>query len=185
MLRLLLSLRYLMLLASLGAMLGALLMFWAGTVKLGDATRSAISGEVDAKALTASVLGATDMLLFGIVLVIFAYAVAFGFVLEVSDEMRGRMPAWMRVEGVSELKHTLVEVILVYLIVDFATDLAEGDAHLTWEALVMPISIVLIAGALRLLGGNRPEPDAAGSRAPSHRGSDVRERARSDLLDKE
>ncbi len=160
MLRLLLSLRYVMLLASLGAMLGALLMFSIGGAQLVTGARSAIAGEIGTKALTAFVLGATDMFLFGIVLVIFAYAVAFGFVLDVTAETRDRMPAWMRVEGVSELKHTLVEVILVYLIVDFATDLAEGDAHLSWQALVMPISIVLIAGALRLLRNDRPEPKA-------------------------
>jgi len=51
----------------------------------------------------------------------------------------------------SELKHTLVAVIVVYLVVDFATDVAQANAALSWEALVKPLSIVLIAGALWLL----------------------------------
>ena len=53
--------------------------------------------------------------------------------------------------SVYELKHTLVAVIVVYLVVDFATDVAQESASLTWDTLVRPISIVLIAGALWLL----------------------------------
>jgi uncharacterized membrane protein YqhA len=169
MFRFLLSLRYLMLFASAGAMFGALLMFWAAGAQLVTGTESALAGEAG-KAITASVLAATDKLLFGIVLVIFAYAITFGFMIEVPDETWKRMPAWMRVSGVSELKHTLVEVVLVYLIVDFATDLAEDDTHVSWPTLVMPISIVLIAAALRLLGTDRREP-ARSDRSPHGRTS--------------
>ncbi len=57
----------------------------------------------------------------------------------------------MRIESLSELKHTLVEVILVYLVVDFATDVADATTHLTWDSLVMPTAILLVAGALRLM----------------------------------
>jgi uncharacterized membrane protein YqhA len=85
------------------------------------------------------------------VLVIFAYAIAFGFVIVLSAEQRERLPRWMRISSISELKHTLVAVIVVYLVVDFATDVAQASASLTWDTLVRPISIVLIAGALWLL----------------------------------
>jgi hypothetical protein len=37
----------------------------------------------------------------------------------------------MRVNGVSELKDTLVEVILIYLLVDFATDWPESEGELS------------------------------------------------------
>jgi hypothetical protein len=36
-------------------------------------------------------------------------------------------------------------------VVDFATDVAQASASLTWDTLVRPISIVLIAAALWLL----------------------------------
>jgi uncharacterized membrane protein YqhA len=156
MLRLLLAMRFVMLLASFGAVLGALLMFAIGGAELAAAVSLVAAGEEGAKAVTATVLGATDALLFGIVLVIFAYAIAFGFVFEISERARARVPAWMRLEGVSELKHTLVEVILVYLIVDFATDVAKSEAHLSWQTLVKPLAILAIAAALRLLSGGRP-----------------------------
>ena len=150
MLRVLLPLRFIMLVASLGAALGALTMFWLGAMKTWSALRAAFAGE-GTRAAIASVMGATDAYLFGVVLVIFAYAITFGFVIELAPRERERLPEWMRVEGVADLKRILVEVILVYLIVDFATDVAETETHLDWHMLVMPGSVLLIAAALRLL----------------------------------
>jgi len=158
MLRIVLSLRVVMLLASFGAVLGAALMFWLGFSKLLKSASAALAVELDANAIITGVMGATDAFLFGVVLIIFAYAIAFGFVFEASEPGAGRTPTWMRVSSVGELKHTLVGVILVYLIVDFATDIAVSETHLTWQTLVMPLSIFLIAGTLRLLDGAHPSP---------------------------
>jgi len=133
-------------------------MFWLGFSKLLHSASAAPAAETDAKAVTAGVMGATDAFLFGVVLIIFAYAIAFGFAFEAPEGWAGRMPTWMRVNSIGELKHTLVGVILVYLIVDFATDIAASETHLTWQTLVMPLSIFLIAGTLRLLDGAHPSP---------------------------
>ena len=152
MLRLFLALRFLMLFASLGAFAGGMLMFWLGAKKLLGALELAATADADAKAINVLVLGATDAFLFGIALFVIAYAIAFGFVLQVKGAARERLPGWMHVQGVSELKHTLIEVIIVFLIVEFATDLAAGEEPLTWQVLLKPASIVLIAAALRLMG---------------------------------
>lgn len=158
MLKLVLSLRFMALFTSFGAVVGALLMFWVGSAQLIGAVGILSLDRDKVKPITAAVMGATDAFLFGAVLIIFAYAIAFGFVVQTSPEYRQRLPGWMQVERVGELKRTLIEVILMYLVVDFATDLtagegyvfAAGEGHVSWETLVVPISIVLIAGALRL-----------------------------------
>jgi uncharacterized membrane protein YqhA len=129
-----LAFRYFMLLASLGATVGAVLMFWQGGADLVDAAR--FIAPQTSKGVAANVMGATDAILFGIVLLVFAYAIAFGFVLDLSPETRDRLPAWMRVEGVSHLKLSLIEVILVYMIVDVATDWAQSAGPLEWSSLV-------------------------------------------------
>lgn len=156
MFRLALSLRYLMLFASLGSLLGALLMFWAGGVKLVRALEALLAGGQE-DYIGTTIMRATDSLLFGIVLLVFAYSIAFGFVFDLSETDRQRLPGWMRIQGIHELKSTLVQVILVYLIVDFATDLGEPGTHLSWETLAqmlaMPLAILLLAGALRLMSG--------------------------------
>ena len=124
------SLRYMMVSASVGAALGALLMFWLGANKLLHAVRSgAVTDPLATTTMTTSVMGATDAFLFGVVLITFAYAIMFGFVIEEPAGAAASTSTWSWVKGVGELKHTLIEVILVYLVVDFATDLVEEEAR--------------------------------------------------------
>jgi uncharacterized membrane protein YqhA len=157
MVELLLSLRFLMLLAWLGSACGGVLMFLVGGGKLIKAVSLFFTADTtaDATPVITAVMGATDAFLFGIVLMIFAYTVAFGFVFAPSRALQERMPSWMHIQSIRALKHTLVEVVLVYLVVDFATDLEALDVHLPWEILIKPIAILLIAGSLRLLGTDR------------------------------
>lgn len=152
MLRAVLSLRYVMLLASLGAAFAALMMFWEAIEKLAGGFKHLVSAQGDAGSTPISaVMGATDAFLFGVVLVMFAYAIAFGFVFEISTEMRASLPRWMHTDDIGHLKRTLIEVIIVYLAVDFVTDVAESESHATWQNLVLPLSIFLLAGALCLM----------------------------------
>jgi uncharacterized membrane protein YqhA len=158
---LLLSLRYLIAIASLGAFGGALVMFWVGGAKLASAIRTLVVEPLDTSATITAVMGSTDAFLFGIVLIIFASAVMSGFVVDAAGWER-RLPRWMRMHTLRELKFTLVEVIVVYLVVDTATDLAAAEA-LAWTALIKPGAILVIAAAMRLLGGERAsaQEDAA------------------------
>jgi uncharacterized membrane protein YqhA len=94
----LLGLRAIMLIGSVGAMVGALLMFLQG-----------------------------------------------GFYLH---EACGRsLPDWMKIEGVSQLKGILSEVVVVVLIVIFARVVVEANGKFEW----VPISILLIALGLRMI----------------------------------
>jgi uncharacterized membrane protein YqhA len=150
MVQIFLAFRYIMLIAVLGAVLGAMVMFWQGATNLIGAIWSLVTPG-SGKSVTASVMHATDAILFGVVLAVFAYAIAFGFVVGLSPEASERLPGWMRVESLSNLKQSLIEVILVYMVVDVATDWTESDPLQDWSSLVKPMSIVLIAGASRLL----------------------------------
>jgi hypothetical protein len=155
-----------MLLACLWALFGAILMFGLAGAKLQHGAQALwLGGFGQAREITAAVMGATDASLFGVVLIIFAYAIAFGFVFQLNSGVRERVPGWMQIENVSELKHALIEVIIVYLVVDFATDLATGDSILAWASLVKPVSVALIAATLRLISiprSNEHEHPAAG-----------------------
>jgi uncharacterized membrane protein YqhA len=153
MLHFVLSLRWITLVAALGATLGAVLMFAEGCMKLAHAMELVFqsSAETGTRVIVA-VMQATDAFLFGLVLVVFAYAITFGFAFKMPERIRTKVPLWMRVSGIGEIKITLIEVVLVYLVVDFVTDVVEVETHITWEMLVKPIAIFFIAGALRLLG---------------------------------
>jgi uncharacterized membrane protein YqhA len=158
MLHFILSLRWITLVAAIGAALGAVLMFAEGCLKLAHATELVLlGGAASGTPVIAAVMQATDAFLFGLVLIVFTYAIIFGFAVDLPDRVRSKVPLWMRVNGIGEIKITLIEVVLVYLVVGFATDVVEAETHMTWEMLVQPIAIFFIAGALRLLGNRHPE----------------------------
>ena len=153
MIHLVLSLRWITLVAALGAAIGAVLMFGVGGAKLAHAFGF---GETGGLSVAALVMQATDAFLFGLVLVVFAYAIAFGFAFDLSEGARAKLPKWwMRIDGIAEIKITLIEVILVYLVVDFVTDVVEVETQVSWDMLVKPVAILLIAGALRLIETKR------------------------------
>jgi uncharacterized membrane protein YqhA len=154
--RFLLSLRAIKLIGSAGAMVGALLMFAQGGFYLYEAWHTLLTpGEAVERQVTVPVLEAVDAFLFGIVLVIFAYGIAIVFTLP--EGYGQRLPEWMKVGGVGQLKATLAEVVIVVLIVIFARVVVEANGHLQWSMLVLPASIFLIAAALRMieLGGGK------------------------------
>ncbi len=102
--------------------------------------------------MTVPVLEAVDAFLFGIVLVIFAYGIAIGFVFTLPETVGQSLPNWMKIEGVSQLKGILSEVVIVVLIVIFARVVVGGEsANLQWSMLVLPASILMIAVALRMI----------------------------------
>jgi uncharacterized membrane protein YqhA len=152
MIRLVLSLRWITLVAALGAAIGAVLMFGVGGAKLAHAFGF---GETGGLSVAALVMQAADAFLFGLVLVVFAYAIAFGFAFDLPEGARARLPRWMRVDGIAEIKITLIEVILVYLVVDFVTDVVEVETQVSWDMLVKPVAVLFIAGALRLIETKR------------------------------
>jgi uncharacterized membrane protein YqhA len=178
MLRAALSLRLVLLIAALGTGIGALIMMWQGMTLTFEAA-GALYRHEDHKLITAAVMGATDIFLFGIVLVVFTYAIVFGFVFKLAGQDRKKLRAWMRPSGMHELKTTLIGAILVYLVVDFATDWAMLGQSIDWTLLVKPMSILMLAAALRMfsnepsgeddLGADaapRPPPSTATSVAP-------------------
>jgi uncharacterized membrane protein YqhA len=125
-------------------------MFWTGAAELAAAVQTFWRGSEEANAVVALVMGATDAFLFGVVLLIFAGAITFGFVLNIAPQRRETLPSWMQIEDVHVLKRIMIEVVIVFLVVDFATDISWAE-NLTWVLLVKPIAVVLIAAALRLI----------------------------------
>jgi len=158
MLKVAFSLRMALLIASFGAVLGAGVIFWLGFYKLLHSVQEAFVAEaINTRVIAAGVMGATDAFLFGVVLIIFASTITFGFALDLPERLATRLPGWMKVKDIGELKQTLVQIILIYLIVDFATDIAESETPLSWPARVKPLAILMIAGSLWLFGMRQRE----------------------------
>ena len=118
-----------------------------------------LSGALPAgDASTVHLISALDRFLMAIVLFYFAYGIYLLFVRPYHSAEELGIPPWLRVDGIGQLKQTLAEVIIVILFVLFLrvaveTFVAHGP-DLTWlgilRLLVLPVSILLLAAALRL-----------------------------------
>ncbi len=152
--------RGLMLLASVGSVLCSLLMFVVGFDHLALAVDMFFSGtrehEKLHEAVTVEVLQSIDAFLFALVFIIFAYGITLGFVFRLSQRFMHDLPRWMKIEGIGELKQTLVEVVLVGLIIAFARIAVEQGRELDWDDLILPIAIFMLAAAMKLIRVGEP-----------------------------
>ena len=89
-----------------------------------------------------------DALLFGLVLIVLACGTASLFLRPEGRGVDPRVPEWMRVENISELKALLWEAILVVLVVGALTTLISHMDQLRWEMLILPIAILLLSVGL-------------------------------------
>ena len=152
--RLFFGLRLVMIIASLGSFIGSLLMFYQGflyLVEAFDTLRHPVEGDHGVTQVTVPILEAVDSFLFGVVLIIFAYGIVVGFLVRIPERIARRLPGWMMISGVGQLKQILAEVVVVVLIVIFARVVVESGGHFEWSMLVLPVSIGILAGAIWLL----------------------------------
>ena len=94
-----------------------------------------------------------DLLLFGLVVLVLAIGTASLF-LSPDGNPDGRIPTWMRVSSLSELKLLLWEAILVVLVMATLTLLVTNLEELAWGHLVMPAAIFLLSSSLYLARKN-------------------------------
>lgn len=147
MLTLLLSLRYVMGLASVGVVAASFLMFWEGLLVIAGAFVQ-VRTNPDQAIITA-ILQGVDRLLFAIVLVIFGCAITAGFV--INPAWRAQLPRWMVIEDIAELKNLFFQMIILYLVVHFVTLMVDLNEMPDWNALVLPVSILLLAAAMKII----------------------------------
>lgn len=147
----LLALRYLILIVPFGALVSSLTLFGLAAGKVGSSAYKLItSGPAASREIIAGLMSATDVLLFGMVLVIFAYAITFGFVFQLPREAQERLPSWMREHEIGHLKRVFLEVIIIYLAGDTVTDFAQEET-LSWFLLVKPGAAALLGVTLWLM----------------------------------
>lgn len=61
------------------------------------------------------------------------------------------MPDWLQVQSLGQMKGTLLEIMVVLLAVLFLKLGLQTQAELVWELLVIPVGIVTIAAAVKLI----------------------------------
>lgn len=152
--------RYTIVAAILASIAGQLLMLYLGTIKVYEAftiylakpslTQMGLPDHLShSDVAIALVIESLDAFLLGVVLAYFAYALFRLFVVpspadpQLSDSDQTHMT-------LGKLKETLAQVIVVVLFILFARMVWLNLESLTWEILILPMSIALLALSIRL-----------------------------------
>ena len=119
--------RYIVILPSIGALIGALVLILIGLWEIGAAIYQLVSLDVALKASIVSVLTAVDTLLLATVLLVIGYGL---YELFVDESLE--LPAWLQIRSLDDLKGKLIGVVVAVIAVVFLGELVEGkDAQST------------------------------------------------------
>lgn len=135
--------RYIVVLPSLGALFGGLVLIVIGLWEMGAAAVKLAQAEVALKESTVSVLAAVDTLLLATVLLVIGYGLYELFV----DE-KVELPPWLQIHSLDDLKGKLIGVVVAVIAVVFLGELVEGkDAEATMKFGIGAGALVLALAA--------------------------------------
>lgn len=94
-------------------------------------------------------LHSLDFVFVSLVLVVLGLGIAKLFLLAPNSKADAELPAWLRIEGISELKVLLWETILTTLLIAGLSELVVGlFSRQDWTILLTPIAILILALSL-------------------------------------
>jgi uncharacterized membrane protein YqhA len=91
-----------------------------------------------------------DSFLLALVFFVFSIGVLELFAFGQDSAGLDRVPGWMRVKSLSELKFLIWEAILVALVVASVESLVVSGNEIRWTALVVPLALLILAAGLFL-----------------------------------
>jgi uncharacterized membrane protein YqhA len=156
----LLKVRYLAVVVVVVAILHAVTFLYLGTEAAVKTYWHVIDGQLDpaSERPGLELLHALDAMLVALVMILLAVGVAKLFLLphhEGHPEGHSRLPRWLDIESFSDLKYVLWETILLALLVFGLSSLSADREHLSWNALVLPAAILMLAVSLFLMKRTR------------------------------
>jgi uncharacterized membrane protein YqhA len=94
-------------------------------------------------------LHSLDFLFVSLVMVVLGLGIAKLFLLAPDSPRHSGLPAWLRIEGIAELKVLLWETILTTLLIAALSELVAGVfGKLDWTVLLTPVAILILALSL-------------------------------------
>jgi len=158
--------RFVSWIAIICSLLGSLLLFIVGASKTYSAFLTVITGDISdlnlahldtSEVATAYFIKALDTFLIALVLFIFSHGVFTLFISEKKEKTTTPVLKWINTPNIGHLKNILGEVIVIILFVKFLEIAMINLNNLSWEMLVLPASILMLALSLKFLGLGREE----------------------------
>ncbi len=150
--------RYLSIVAVITSICGAALMFVLGVVKtfkafaifLGQLANPLNDDPEVINKSIAFLVQSIDAFLIGMIFIVFSYGVTTLFITKI-ELPESSVFGWARITDIKQLKAILGEMIVIILFVKFLELILLSAKDITFEMLVLPVGIVLLALALKFL----------------------------------
>ncbi|MGF1701532.1 YqhA family protein [Photobacterium makurazakiensis] len=160
--------RYISWIAILCSMLGSMLLIIIGAYKaysafdvfIFNAMPPAELAHLDTADIAISYLiKSLDTFLVALVLFIFAHGIFTLFIWNKSagEDQTTEVLKWIKTPNIGHLKNILAEVIIVILFVKFLELVLINFNNLSWNVLILPVSILLLSLGLKFLGLGQDE----------------------------
>jgi uncharacterized membrane protein YqhA len=148
----LLRLRWIAVVVALSCALESLALVAVGVIRGFEGYRSLFAGPPYVGEISPGVFFAKSLDAFLVAMVFFVFSIGMTtlFLVRPGTHALELIPEWMRVKSLSELKFVLWEAILVTLVVATVESLVVNAQDLAWTALILPITILILALGLYL-----------------------------------
>ncbi|MDH3733896.1 MAG: YqhA family protein [Gemmatimonadota bacterium] len=155
MLRFLFGVRYLNVVAVVSLLVGTAAMLFVGAYHVYEALYALIvPAHPEINESTVLLIESLDSFILSIILLYFAYSIYFLFLRSDKDPEGTKnvpLPEWLKVEGLGEMKKTVLQVTVVALSLFWLRIVMIQTTEFQWTDLVLPASILAIAGAVRIM----------------------------------
>ena len=148
----LLQARFLVIIIVIFTIINAVVFVGLGIYSSIDGIIGIFNGEVHTDAHPGiKILESLDIFLVALVFLIFAMGIARLFLTDSVSQTKMPVPEWLNLQNFTDLKLLLWEAVLTTLVVYFISDVVKRDGHYTWELLVLPGSIALLAISIYII----------------------------------
>jgi uncharacterized membrane protein YqhA len=155
MLRFLFGVRYLNVIAVVSLLVGTAVMLLIGAYEVYEAVAAIfVPHHPEVNESMVYLVESLDSFIIAFMFLYFAYSVYFLFLTSEEDPASAKkipMPKGLKVQGLGEMKKTLLQVIVVALSLFWLRIVMIQTTEFQWADLVLPASILAIAGAVRIM----------------------------------
>ncbi len=151
--------RYISIISIICSLIGSFLLFFIGAWKIYNAIQIVFFDYIPKGSehlhftdnATIYIMKSLDTFLIALALFIFAYGIFTLFISKKNEIDDNGILNWISIPNIGHLKNILSEVIIIILFVIFLEVIIENIHNLKWEFLIIPVSVLLLALALKFL----------------------------------
>jgi uncharacterized membrane protein YqhA len=137
--------RYIWAVAAVSVMFGAFVLLGSAIFDVVTAVIASIGGEAEHGALRIAMIESVDTILVSTVM----YVISMGLLqLFVTQELRLRLPIWLRVSGVSDLESRLTGMVVTVISVILLSQVLEWRGG--WDILALGLTVASVVAAISL-----------------------------------